>query len=331
MLFRFDHNALYARISAMGPFRQIGRPLYNAVVFCLFLAFSGCLTLPGRIPKLPRNAIKPVMAVMEFDNEAGFSGEWKLGRDLSAILTAELLKTGRFTLVERRNLPTVVDEIKRQGRDLFRKEGSVEQGRLANARYLVRGVISEFSHEGNITGWFRTPRVSIGGQGSKAVVILQLSVTDVETGEIISCVSAGGSVSASAKWIRFDYQKAGIGTEVFSRTPLGRATESAIRKCVVKIAKDVPLAYWQPRIAEADSETVIINGGRNFRIKSGTIYQVHEAGRHVTDPETGNVIDNLSGKIIGQIRVTDVLATSARGIVLSGMAKRGCALEEIEE
>ena len=85
----------------------------------------GCLSFPHALPPLPEDAIKPIVAVTTFRNEAGFSGQWELGRGVPDLLVAELLQTKRVVVVDRQNLPEVVGEITRQGNDLFRKEDGV--------------------------------------------------------------------------------------------------------------------------------------------------------------------------------------------------------------
>jgi len=100
------------------------------VLLLLAVLASGCRSLSTEFPPLPPNAVKPVVAVTEFKNETGFSGQWKLGRGIPDLLVAELMNTHRLILVDRKNLGGVLDEITRQGRDLFRKEDSVTLGRL---------------------------------------------------------------------------------------------------------------------------------------------------------------------------------------------------------
>ncbi len=289
----------------------------------------GCRCLSSKLPPLPPNAVKPVVAVTEFENETGFSGQWKLGRGIPDLLVAELMATRRVIVVDRKNLGDVLGEISRQGRDLFRKEDSVTRGRLKNARYLIRGVITDFTQTGSDSAWFKSARAAGGISGARALVMINLTVTDVETGEIISSVLADGSAKASGKWARFDYNGVTFGGELFFKTPIGEATQQAIRKAVARIALEIPYTTWKPRVADVAAESVIINGGENVGVQEGDLFEVREEGRVITDPATGNAIDHLAGKIVARIRITEVRATSADGILLSGRAQRGFFLEKI--
>ena len=49
----------------------------------------------------------------------------------------------------------------------------------------------------------------------------------------------------------------------------------------------------------------------------------------VTDPVTGNVIEQPAGEIVGRIRVTEVLPQSAHAKILQGLAARGHVLEPV--
>lgn len=304
---------------------------WKSVGVSLLLAAGlfGCRSLHPKLPPLPPNAVKPVVAVTEFENETGFAGQWKLGRGIPDLLVTELMNTHRLILVDRKNLGDVLGELSRQGKDLFRKEDSVTKGRLKNARYLIRGVITDFTQTGSDSAWFKTSKAAGGISGARALVMINLTVTDVETGEIICSVLADGSASASGKWARFDYNGVTFGGELFFKTPIGEATQEAIRKAVYRIALEIPYATWKPRVADVAAESVIINGGENVGVLEGDLFDVREEGRTITDPGTGNTIDHLAGKVVARIRITEVRATSSDGLVLSGRPQRGYFLEKV--
>lgn len=295
----------------------------------LLLILSGCGTFGPALRPLPPDAIRPVVAVTDFDNDTGFAGQWKLGRGIPDLLVTELLKTDRVVVVDRKNLNDVVGEIMRQGHDLFRKEDSVTRGRLKNARYLIRGVITDFTQTGSQSGWFRAPAAAVGIRGAQAIVLINITITDVETGEILASIPADGTARASSKWAKFDYKNVSFGGDLFFQTPIGRATQEAIGKAVYHIVQAIPYKTWKPRIAETPTpDTVIINGGENAGVKEGDVFDVREEGRPITDPTTGNIIGHVPGQAIGQIKLTKIGPESSEGIALSGRPKRGDFLEK---
>lgn len=321
------------------PFRYhnpvMNRLAFSAQLLAALLA-AGCATpRPGPrrsvAPSAARRfAMKPVVAVTAFENLAGFSGKWELGDGMADLLIAELLASRRVTVLERRRLEDVVGEIVRQGKGLFRKEGRVESGRLMNARYLVTGAVTDFSVTGDASGWFGGSQAAGKVRRSRSRVALVVRVTDVETGEIISSVKTDASASAGWFGAAVNYAKVAFGGEAFFRTPLGRATESALQKAVRRVLRDLPTEYWQPRIAEAGPDYAIINGGENVRLRPGTVFVVREEGRAVTDPVTGQVIERVPGRDVGKVRVAEVKPASAHAVILEGTAHRGDFLEPVE-
>jgi curli biogenesis system outer membrane secretion channel CsgG len=308
----------------------IRRCCYLAI-FAFAFAIIGCRTFSSmRLEPLPPDAIKPVIAVSEFRNESGFSGQWQLGRGIPDLLVAELLKTDHVIVVERQHLGDVVGEISRQGQGLFRKEDSVNKGRLKNARYLVRGVITDFTQTGNDTGWFKTKNLGGGINGSRAVVMVNLTLIDVETGEILTSIPAEGIARAGGKWIDFNYHGVAFGGESFFKTPIGKATQEAISKAAYQIVKSIPYSFWKARIAEVNGQSAIINGGENVGLKQGDTFDAFEPGSMITDPTTGDMIYKTRGKKTGKIVVTQVRETSSDVTIVAGNPKRGDYLEKVE-
>ena len=58
-----------------------------------------------------------------------------------------------------------------------------------------------------------------------------------------------------------------FGGDLFFKTPIGRATQAALRKAVNRIIRDIPYTTWKPRIADATAASVIINGGENVDVQ----------------------------------------------------------------
>lgn len=311
----------------------VRRPWTALLAVALLLHAAGCVAAgPSRDARRAsayssRRTIKPVVAVTDFENLANPPGQWNLGRGMADLLVAQLLDSGRVVVLERKHLSDVVGEIVRQGQDLFRAEGRVERGRLKNAKYLVRGAVTDFTETAAGSGWFGISWLRVFGRGSRARVAITVHVSDVETGEILSSVKAAKAVSAGGVGAEARYKNVAFGGDAFFRTPLGKATESAIRSAVARILKEVPIAYWHARVAEAGPDDVVINGGKNMKVREGDVFLVRDEGREITDPATGNVIERVPGKVVGRIRVREVSAASSHAVLLEGEARRGQYLE----
>lgn len=306
------------------------RAILSAVQFILVIVLASCQSPPharggflgGRATTMP-----PVVAVVDFENKASYSGQWNLGAGMADILVNELLESERVVVLERQHIQDVVGEIVRQGQDLFRKEGRVERGRLKNAQYLIRGTITDFTVTGDASGWFGTPAVGVKARGQRARVALTVKVSDVTSGEILSAVKTEADASAGGLGAAINYKSVSFGGDAFFRTPLGRATEKAIGRAVKKILHDLPRQPWQPRVADLMDGRVVVNGGRATGVEAGDVFTIRGPAREVTDPVTGNVIDVISGKVSGRIRVIEVKETSSYAEVLEGSPERGDVLE----
>lgn len=306
--------------------------------FCrlLFVALAallaaGCQSTQARrgSPYERGRVTKPVIGVADFENLANFPGQWNLGGGMADLLTTELLRTERVVVLERKDIGDVLGEIMRQGQELFRPEGRAERGRLKNAQYLVHGVVTDFTETAGGGGWFGISWLKLFGRGSRARVAINVKVSDVETGEIVASVKAASTVGAGRAGGEARYKQISFGGDAFFRTPLGRATETAIRIAVRDILRELPSMRWRPRVAEALGDTVIINGGENLRVRVGETFLVRSQGREITDPNTGNVIERVPGSVIGRIRVVEVKPQSAHAVLEHGQADRGCDLEPV--
>jgi hypothetical protein len=83
-------------------------------------------------------------------------------------------------------------------------------------------------------------------------------------------------------------------------------------------------------VAEAGPDRVVVNGGENVRVREGDVFLVRESGRQITDPVTGNVIEDVPGNVVGRVEIREVNEMSAHGVLLEGTAARGQHLEWIE-
>lgn len=305
---------------------------YSNALWCTAaLLFVSCVAAPRRATDgfvhRDDDAVKPVVAVVDFENKASFSGQWNLGAGMADLLVNQLVESERVVVLERQHLGDVVGELVRQGQELFRAEGRAPRGRLKNAQYLIRGTVTDFTVTGDTSGWFGTDQAAVRGRSQRVRVALAVKVSDVASGEILTAVRTEGTASSGGLGANINYKGVSFGGDAFFRTPLGKATETALRRAVKKILHDLPRQRWQPRVAEVTEGRVIINGGKSVGVKPGAVFVVRGAPREVKDPVTGNVIDVIPGKISGRIRVIEVKDSASYAENLEGTAQRGDILE----
>jgi curli biogenesis system outer membrane secretion channel CsgG len=269
----------------------------------------------------PEDYVKPTIAVMKFENRAGFALNWSLGDGMQEILVDRLLATGRFHVVERQDLGAVLQELQFQQNGVTRPQGKVATGRIRNCQYLIKGAVTDFGHISTNTGGVSGLSWDIFGGSNRAVMGIVLYVIDVESGEIIASENIEESVSAKDLSVKAAYTGLSFGGSAFYQTPLGRATRKVVERAVKRITAAIAAQPWQPQIALVQEDgSVVINGGRDRGVRSGAEFEVVDAGRPILDPATGDAIGQSAGRSIGRVIVHEVRERYSTATVVIGRA-----------
>ncbi len=251
--------------------------------------------------------VKPTIAVMKFQNRAPFPLNWNLSGGMRDILVDRLVATGRYQVIERPEIDSVLRELRFQHSGATRRHNRAEVGRLKNVQYLIKGTVTDFGHVQAQSGFLNLFHWDIFGGSNRAVMGMTLYVVDVESGQIICSRSIEQSVRAGDMTVKAAYKDVAFGGSVFYRTPLGRATSKVIDKAVKKITKTIATRPWTLKIALVrDEQTVIINGGSNRNVEEGEKYEVYELGEPIFDPDTGDIIGRQQGRTVATITVSSV-------------------------
>lgn len=271
----------------------------------------------------PADFIKPTIAVMKFENRAQFPLEWDIGDGMRDILVDRLVSTGRYHVVERPELDSVLGELRLQHSGVTRQARRAALGRIKNVQYLIKGTVTDFGHVSINRGFLGLPNLSALSGSNRAVMGMTLYVVDVESGEIVSSESISESVRASDLTVKAAYKDVALGGSTFYRTPLGKVTTKVIAKAVGRITDAIAARPWLPKIALIrDDGTVIINGGRNRGLRIGEVYEIFEIGSPIIDPDTGDCLGNQPGKTIGHVRVCMVHPQYSQAEIVLGQVGR---------
>jgi len=269
------------------------------------LVITGCSS-KGFLNNTSGNFVKPTIAVMKFENRAPFPLGWDLSSGMRDILVDRLVATGRYHVIERPEIDSILRELRFQHSGMTRQQRRAALGRLKNVQYLVKGTITDFGHVSTGRGFLGLPNLNIFGGSHRAVMSMTLYVVDVESGEIICSKSIEKSVRASDTSVKVFYKDVAFGGSVFYRTPLGRATAAVIDKAVKQITAAIANQPWKPKIALVKDNQVIINGGADRKVRPGYLYEVFEPGPAIIDPDSGDCLGYQPGKIIGRIEIIRV-------------------------
>ena len=144
-------------------------------------------------------ANKPRIAVLEFKNKA--NNQWWYSQGGAAcqdVFVTELVKSGRFRVVEREQLEALMQE---KGLTLsgdVDPKTAVKVGKLLGVNYLLTGAVTEYGTTGtNVdTPWVgNLPSVSVGKKTFTAAMNARL--IDTSTGEIVWADEGRGEEKAS--------------------------------------------------------------------------------------------------------------------------------------
>ena len=249
--------------------------------------------------------VKPTIAVMSFENRAPAHTKWNIGDALADQLIDRLIRTRRYVVLERAELRAVFAELNRGKDKRFRETATPEPGRLKHVRYLIKGTITDFGHVESAPGvfqvfkWFTTT--------SDSIVSATLYVVDVQSGQVIASKSVEATVPDEKAKEKVKVGDSAFGSYTFYHTPIGRATNKMLDKAVRSIARAIADQPFQPKVSSVVNNQVIINGGRNRRIKVGDQYLIRPVAERVIDPDSGDILGHVTGQSIGRVKISQVL------------------------
>lgn len=259
---------------------------------------------------------KDRVAVMDFENKSQYGG-WRLGQGASDILTTELVKAGKFNVMERERLAAIIKEQNLGASGRIDPSTVTRIGKIIGVEYIITGAITEYG-QSRASGGGRG--VNLGKTGYHATVDIRMVSTT--TGQIIFADSSSHSESSIAVRVF------GIGGgESFNEK---KATE-VMRVAIINLAAKITSAPIQSGsskssvsskgsetlVADVDGNIITLNNGKNAGFKTGQNITISRKGKVIKDPQTGNIL-KVNYKKIGSIKLTEVEDSYAEGEVISG-------------
>lgn len=273
-------------------------------------------------PRLAWAQAKPRIAVMNFQNNSQFNwwGDQLGGAAADEVIT-QLLKTNKFSVIERQQLQAILQEQHLGQSGLTNPATAAKVGQLLGAQLIMTGSITQFSIERTQLGVR-----GIGGAYSKAESKMDVRVIDVTTGEILLASEGTGS-----KRMGGGYFKGVEGERTFDQGAASEALRPAVEDVVAKIAAQTfKVASVMPPVPAAQivgsrEGSFYINKGQGAGIKVGQRFSVEHVVDEIKDAD-GKVLDRVT-KQTGVLEVTQVLANSAIAKLVEGTAAQGDSVE----
>jgi len=290
-----------------------------ALVLTLAMSITGCATVtkpkvekvPTQQPviskaieaqkKSPYQGLKRKVAIGRFTNETKYGQSFFLdknndpvGKQAVDILSATLMATDKFILLERADLDKISKELTLG-----------DASPLKNmADYLIVGSVTEFGRrESGKVGIFSRTKEQL------AFAKVHVRLLDVRTGQIIYAEEGEGEASSEAGTVF------GVGSRAgYDSTINDKALEAAIVKLSSNIIENLMDKPWRSFIIARDNDMYIIGGGASQGIKPGDQFSVIQNGKTVINPQT-NMPISLPGKQIATLRVVSCAGDSPQNEV----------------
>ncbi len=172
---------------------------------------------------------KPVIAVIEFTNNTSASW-WRsgVGRELSDMLSNELMGTDAFKVVERRKIQNVLSEQDLGASGRVSRSTAAKMGRLTGAQFFITGSVSAYEESGGKGGGFSFKGISLGGKKKTAYLAIDIRVINATTGEVEYVRTVEGTSKSSG--MRVGLSRGGFGGNLGKekKTPVGKAIRATL-------------------------------------------------------------------------------------------------------
>ena len=258
---------------------------------------------------------RPRIAVIHFANNSTWN-HWgdSLGKAAADELTTQLVQSGRFTVVERSRLETVLAEQNLGASGRVTPATAAKIGQLLGVQFILTGSITQFSVERTTVG-IR----GVGGTVSNAESKVDARLIDADTGEILLVAEGQGNKRMGGGHFRGTHAERTF-EQGAAQEALRPAIESVLKRVTAQsklLAARVPGAP-EGQVVGGKDGTFYINRGQNVGVTVGQRFEVLRVVDEVKDAD-GRVLDRVIGKV-GTLEVTQVMSQSAICKVIEGSA-----------
>lgn len=280
-----------------------------------------------QIAQLPK-AEKTRVAVLDFDfstvNNPDYISYFGDARGVSDILVNQLVKTGKYSVIERSQIEAILQEQDLGASGRVDASTAAQIGRLLGVETVILGSVTQMDLERKEKGG---GTFGIGANVTEVDAFVQLNVrmVDTTTGEILSVAEGEGNASQSDTNVRVFGIGGGSSTSNEGKL-LTEATKQAIEQAVgtidsssgnVATASSDAQPIVNALIADIAGDLVILNKGLGDGYREGMKLSIERVSKEIKDPETGEVIRRLTTQV-GVVELTDVDGKSSVGKIVSG-------------
>ena len=252
--------------------------------FILLALMAAFMAVP--VSAQDEKTIKRKVAIGRFSNETQYGKGLfydkendPMRKQAMDILSSKLAVSGKFILLERDDLYSIVSEAG-EGMDKI------------NADYIILGSRTEFGRK--VEG---EQKVFSSSKTQTVEAAVSIRLVEVSSGLIIYSDEAKGFAETTTK------KSLGVGgTAGFDATLSDKAISAALSQLVENIINKCMDKPWRSYLLSAEDGAYIISGGASQGLSAGDCFNVYRKGKIVKNPQTGLNIE-LPGTKIGTITI----------------------------
>lgn len=260
------------------------------------------------------------VGVVDFENKTAY-GQARLGQAASDILITEMVKTGKFIVVERDKVNKLLEEQKLGLNGAIDQNTAAQMGKILGLNAIITGAISNF-------GVRTTGSDYLVAQSKKqeATCTVDIRVVDTETGQILYADSGKGVSKVSSGGFL------GMGTKGgYAESIEGDALRAALSQLTINITSQINKKPWSCRVAQVAAGKVYLNAGREAGLENGQKLKVFGLGAEIKDPDSGLVIGKEE-EDLGELQISSFFGENgAIGIMKGGRMPKKGDLARMEE
>lgn len=260
------------------------------------LIYSGCATVSERVAPVESPVSKSLqmqaqksldipltksykrkLAIARFTNETNYGRSLmtdeqydRIGKQASDMLSARLVKSGKFLVFERPDIKKIELEQK-----------YIPDARMIGVDTLIVGSITEFGRSVEGKRGFLS-----GTKNQVARAKVEIRLVDVKTGYVFYSASGAGEANTESGEI------AGYGSRAeYDGTLNDRAIGAAISDVMDSIVRTLEERQWKTHILSVENNQVYISGGNRQGLKLGDKLYIAKEGKKVISKQTGFEIE----------------------------------------
>jgi curli biogenesis system outer membrane secretion channel CsgG len=233
------------------------------------------------------------ITVTEFENQAGWYGQWDIGTAWGTVLTDMLNQTGKFIVLgesDMRGAALDEQDFASSGRTAGGNKAPVT-GQMTPAQLLVKGAITHVQ-DGTAKGGggVRFKGLRLGGKGGKGEVNATIYIVDSTTGQVVASKSVVGTSKQRGMSVGYDTGSWGAAFGGEKNDNVGLANQAACDEAVQFLLSQLPNISWTGTVVMNKGGKIYVNRGEREGVSVGQRFTVGEV-EVIRDPDTGEVLD----------------------------------------